>query len=906
MKKLPLLFFITLTLLGSAQDFTKKLKDDPTGRRNYESRLMVDPSTGRVPKNIHAKELKYVLSTKAELVNSVRPSYAQKATTNSPWDVRGPFNVGGRTRALRYDARDENIILAGGTVGGLFRTTDGGGSWTRVTDPLENPSITALVQDPTNQDTWYYGTGELFNSVNTNADREGLYIGDGLFKSTDNGITWTQLPNAAPENDILFTVGAREEWQICFDVIVDPINGAILATNKQGLYRSEDGGDTWTQLLNAQILQINDFNHVDVQQINATERVFYATMHNNGIDRGIFRSEDGINWVDITTPSVFSGIDFSRTEIDISPSNPDIAWFLGFDGANGINYLLKYEQSTTTWTDLSTNLPDIGGPVGSYDSQGSFDIAIAIKPDDENTILVAGTNLYRSTDGFATQLNAANTGNATWVGGYSPINDISIYPQHHPDIHELVFSPTNPNVVLCGHDGGISITQDITTSFTQLVPVSWTFLNNGYFTTQGYALSIDPLAVETDAIVVGYQDNGTWITQNDSPTAIWQKIFSGDGAWNAITPGGEKIYLSAQNGVTVRLNKVDPALSGIVTPAGATGQLFINPFILDKNNPDIMYYAGGTTIWRNSDLSTVPVVFEPTSVNWTQLSNSQTTGGGISALDVTLSNRLYYGTSTGQILRIDNANTADEQATDISIPNTSSVSYVSSLSVFPGSTDTVLATFSNYSIVSIFYTTDGGTTWQDISGNLEENVDGSGNGPSVRWIHPHLTSNGEVIYFVGTTTGLYSTTELDGTNTVWTQESTEEIGNVPVLMIKSRPVDNLVALVTHGKGNFSAVVPGTIIASTTDNAVSANRLQVYPNPVQDLLSINLALEKVIDIAKAEIYTLEGVLVEEALVYPVGNGNYSTKIATSTLKEGLYTVKVITPNQVFDQVITIVR
>ena len=138
----------------------------------------------------------------------------------------------------------------------------------------------------------------------------------------------------------------------------------------------------------------------------------------------------------------------------------------------------------------------------------------------------------------------------------------------------MVFFPSNPNRVLSASDGGVAITEDITAT-NGAEPVDWTSLNNGYLTTQPYGVSFDPEA-NSDDLLAGFQDNGTWFTNSTNPTDPWIEDFGGDGAINAIADGGLTRYVSSQNGNIFRFN-FDNAGTFIsfsrVTPAGAAGFL---------------------------------------------------------------------------------------------------------------------------------------------------------------------------------------------------------------------------------------------------------------------------------------------------------------------------------------------
>ena len=487
-----------------------------------------NPKTLRIPDKIRQKELGYVYSSKAHLL----PAFNKAArTTSGNFKIRGPHNVGGRTRAIGVDARNTDIIMIGGASGGLYRSTNGGTSWTLVSNAQANPAITGIAQDPTSQDTWYYITGEAIGTVSTNMGSDALYVGDGVFKSTDNGATWSQLSSTNP-GGVKFGSGTKSEWQFCHDVAIDPIDGAVLVANRDGIYRSTDGGTSWTLVLNASSNFSNDITQFDVVKINATTRVYYAGTHSTGSNKGVFTSANGETWNKVTDPPGLPST-WERIEVAIAPSNPNVAWFF-LSNSNKDYKLYKYNSSGTSWTDRSSNLPALTGSVGALNTQGSYNMIMSVKPDNEDYIFIAGTSLYRSSDGFATVLNDNNTGNTQWIGGYSPDNDVSQYPNHHPDVHSFMFMPGSNNIVLCGHDGGVSKTTDITTDITTVPsgfskphPVTWTEFNNGYYTTQAYSLAIDPTTSGDNRILLGFQDNGNWSVNDASSTATWGEEIAG-------------------------------------------------------------------------------------------------------------------------------------------------------------------------------------------------------------------------------------------------------------------------------------------------------------------------------------------------------------------------------------------
>ena len=207
---------------------------------------------------------------------------------------------------------------------------------------------------------------------------------------------------------------------------------------------------------------------------------------------------------------------------------------------------------------------------------------------------------------------------------------------------------------------------------------------------------------------------------------------------------------------------------------------------------------------------------------WDHLTNAAS-AGKISALATSTTNpthRLYYGDSQGLVRKLDNANSGNNSPTDITGSSFPAGAYVSNIAVNPEDGDEVMVTFSNYGVKSIFHTNDGGSTWSDISGNLEQNSDGSGNGPSARAALILKFKNTQM-YFVGTSTGLYSTTSLNGASTTWVQESAESLGNVVVDGLVGRQSDGYIAVATHGAGVFTVSLNASpIIAAVSDVTIN--------------------------------------------------------------------------------------
>jgi len=806
-------------------------KDDPDARARYEWMMLRDPKTNEIPGNIREKELAFAAQLPtAEAMVSVGSLSKQQSST---WVSRGPVNQGGRTRALAIDVSNENNILAGGITGGMWRSTNGGTSWTRETSlSLGVQSVTCVAQDTraTKQNIWYYGTGErLGNSASGGGGAS--YRGDGIYKSTDNGVTWNVLASTSTNVPQTFDSNFDYVWAM----VTDPSNASedeVYAATYNAIYRSTNGGTSWTPVRGN--VSANS-SSTDVA-ITSTG-IVYATFSGEGVTKGIHRSTDGITWTNITPggwPTTYG-----RIVIGIAPSNENVVYFLAETVGGGLNNhsIWKYSDNgsgTGTWVNRSANLPAVGPPVGDFDSQGGYDLIVKVKPNDSSTVYIGGTNLYRSTDGFAT------TGNTTWVGGYATANDISSYAEHHPDQQSMVFLPSNPAVLLSGHDGGISKTTNDLAS-----PVTWTLINTGYVTSQFYSAAVDHGTSGNGVIIGGLQDNGHLFSSG--PTTWVVLPAGGDGCITAIANGRTYYYICTQNGNGLRLtldaNGVYSAFAGF-KPTGSTAHLFVTPYVLDPNSSNMMYYAAGDRLWRNSDLSAIPSGSSgATAVNWTEMTATAGSGASISAVVASKSpaNRVYFGTQNGKVYKIDAANSGNPTPTEVTgVGFPASAPNVSSIAVNPRNADTAVVVFSNYSVKSLFLTTNGGTSWTDISGNLEQNADGTGNGPSARWAAILPTTSGAIVY-VATSTGLYSASTLNGSSTVWAQEGASTIGNVVVGMVVARQVDGFLVAATHANGIFTSNALTSVNDAPAAQPTQFTLEPNYPNPFNPSTRIRYTL-----------------------------------------------------------------
>src|SRR5581483_2696227 len=295
------------------------------------------------------------------------------------------------------------------------------------------------------------------------------------------------------------------------------------------------------------------------------------------------------------------------------------------------------------------------------------------------------------------------------------------------------------------------------------------------------------------------------------------------------------------------------------------------------------------TLWRNDDLAGIPDNQDySTYQNWVELSrstlpqNTDITALGMSHIP---QHRLYYGTSNGRLFRMDNANATSPTSQEITGSSFPKNAFISCVAVDPQNADSIVVCFSNYHVISIFASSDGGTTWHNASGNLEENPDGSGDGPSVRWVtivHQH----GETLYLCGTSVGLFSTTDISGPNVTWLPEGTSTIGYAIVENIDARQSDGFVAIATQGSGVYTTnvVASPNAVKSTTPTVFN---FTITPNPAKSIAVVSISNAPA-TVSKLSVLDLSGKTVFAAKP-PFDGPNYS--LDCSKLRDGSYFVEI---------------
>ena len=464
------------------------------------------------------------------------------------WSNLGPFELPdgrgykglGRLNAIAFDPVDPDVIWVGSPAGGLWKTTTNGSDWTSSTQDLPSLGVSAILIDHTNPSVMYIGTG----------DRDaGDASGIGVYRSTDGGETWEPW-NSGISNHV---VGR---------LLMHPTNNMIIfAATNGGLYRTNNGGATWTRV------ETGDFKDVVFKPNNPD--IVYASANGN-----FFRSANG----GLSFTQISGGLPgSSRAAIAVTPDNPNYVYVILTNG-DSFKALYRSNDSGLTFSEKS-NSPNImsWGCNGGDGGQAWYDLDIACDPNDSDIIFAGGVNCFKS-----------STGGSTWNISSHWWGDCGV-PSVHADLHVLEYNPLN-NRLYAGNDGGVYFTGD--------QGATWTEITNGLPIGQVY--KIGQSATMRNKTVNGYQDNGSSTYMG----SYWQFILGGDGMECAVDPvDANYSYATVYFGYIARFyqntNNGTVAENGFhgINESGA----WITPFILDEQNPNIMF-VGYKNVWRSLNI----------------------------------------------------------------------------------------------------------------------------------------------------------------------------------------------------------------------------------------------------------------------------------------------------------------
>lgn len=741
----------------------------------------------------HMRQMKrYSSATRSIRAFSAREFEMRAAAAQEPflgaWEALGPGNVGGRTRAMLIDPDNANIIYAAGVAGGVWKTTNGGVSWSALTDLIANLAVNSMAMSPQNPSVIYAGTGEGYFNL-------GLVRGDGIFKTTDGGATWSQLSSTANKSDFHYVN----------DLVVSHNNAQVVyAATRAGVFRSNDGGAVWTQVqasaVNGGCLDLAIRTDQDPDHVFAACGTFERAT--------VFRSTDG---GDIGTwESELSEASMGRTSLAIAPSDEDTIYALSASIApgqfeDGLHAVFRSTDGGDTWTEqvrnndavklntvLLTNplfafASECSFSVDSFFNQGWYDNVIAVDPLDPNVVWAGGIDLFRSDDG------GVNWGLASYWWN-------SAVPQYvHADQHAIVFHPnyngTTIGQMFVGTDGGVFRTNNARAATATGPQAScnpsnasaqaWTSLNNGYGVTQFYHGAVYP---DGSTYFGGTQDNGTIRGSQVAGVNAWTEIHGGDGGFVAVDPNNTNILFAELLGGIIQ-KSTD---GGSVFTQASTGItestnnfLLIAPFEMDPGNSNILW-TGGAFMWRTTNQAE----------SWEQASPFLPGVKSLSAVAISSQNSdvVIAGTSDGYTASTRSALSANSATVWAESPAAAN-HFISSLAFDPQDDQIVYATVSSFGTDHVLKSTDTGSSWVAIDRRNE--ADGIPDIP----VHSIVIDPSDTRrLYVGTDLGVFVSTD-DGQTWMVENSGFANVVTEKLVLNTHNGVNTLYAF-THGRGVF--------------------------------------------------------------------------------------------------------
>ena len=766
-----------------------------------------------------------------------------KQTDPAPWRAIGPLNIGGRTLALALNPMNPSTIYAGSASGGLWRSTTGGvgeQAWQPIRTGFPVLGVAAIAIAPDDSNTIYIGTGEVYGSPSTFPGvsvrtTRGSY-GIGILKTTDGGATW------AKSLDWLYNQQRGVQ-----KIRIDPQQpSTVWAATTEGVYKSNDAGARWQ--LSLAVVMATD---IAINPLRP-DTVFAACGNMGSAGYGIYRTIDGgASWQKLdlgaSGPSRFLG----KVQLAMAESEPNIV-LASIGHSNGISptatLLLKTTDSGENWQAVSDR---------DYSSiQGWYSHDVAINPTDPDEVWAAGQPFSPlvSTDGGPNLQFAEN------LGLFQPATGVEsfVYPDlaNWADYHEIVYHPTNSEIIYFANDGGVFRTTDGgQTGETWNCRLQRTRLYNG--TTSSHA--------DSGFFIGGMQDNMS-AAYRGSP--MWDRIgLVADGSWTAINQSNNNIiYLSYQNLFMVRYadgGSLGGENARVVVPPNRRTPNFIAPFVLSPAD-NLTIYAGTTVVHKSLN----------GGFSWLDTNNNQPLDGNpllSLAASHQSANVVYAGTTPvsgrARLFRTDNGGDFWQDITG-DLPDR----FPTDIAVDPNNDRTVYVVFGGFGSSHIYKSENGGNHWQDIGAGV----------PDVpAWavaIDPFFSRH----IYLGNDLGVYFSEDAGASWQVFTDGLPDAI---IAMDLSVSPVNRAVRVAKHGNGVYERKLE--LVADPTFQPGDFQLEQNFPNPFNPFTTIRYRLKKTQHVRVKIFDTLgkEVTTVEDALKAP---GIYTVSIDAAMLGgSGIY-------------------
>lgn len=726
-----------------------------------------------------------LVSKRAETIMS-SANWTSKGPSTSPGKGEGL----GRINCMAFHPTEANTFWIGAPAGGLWKTTDGGATWSTRTDTLPVLGVSDIAIDPTNPDIMYIATGDgdMGSLSGMIAGAWGDTKSVGVLKSTDGGASWN-------------TTGLS--WNVTSAklmrrLLMSPTNSKIiLAAASDGIWRTSDGGETWTNV------QAGYFMDLECKPGDAS--IMYASSSFGA--SAIYRSTDsGETWSSIVElPGII------RIDLAVSAASPELVDALCVNSSSGLGGLWTSKNSGASFTQYlvgteSNNMLNIRGDASGVGGQGHYDLAHVINPENEKDIWIGGVNVWSSQNsGSDWRLTSvwADSASAFSAAG---VGHPDTTPVVHADCHWLAFHPLQRGTLFACNDGGIYKTTD--------AGATWTDLSNGLEISQLYRIGVAQTVA--DNVVCGLQDNGSKLLQAN----VWDQVSGGDGMDCAIDYSDARVlYASSQNGTIYRFIVLDGDTSEAVIsnniPAGQGADKspngeWVTPFVIHPTSPQTLF-AGYDRLYKTTDRGD----------SWTPISPVLSSDLLRFIAVAPSSPSTIYVATHDTIARTTDGGETWSYVSEWDPEANRSVSYIA---VDPTNPQRLFVTLSGYVAgKKVFMSPDGGATWANYSGTLP-------NVPANCIVHQKGSNEG---LYVGTDVGVFYT---DNTMTDWVPYQT----GLPVVVVTELEIsynNNKLWAATFGRGLWSTDLYSSSVSVDSERISAA--VNVFPNPNTGLFTVDV-------------------------------------------------------------------
>lgn len=707
-----------------------------------------------------------LISTQAQHASKI-----ENLLSELTWRPIGPAVMGGRTVDIEAVESNPSIIYAAVGPSGVWKSENAGTTWEPVFFKEKTVSVGALAIAQSNPNIIWVGTGEA-------TCRNSVTIGDGVYKSTDGGKTWSNM-GLADTRHISQIIVNRGDPNIVYVAAMGHLWGP---NTERGVYRTLDGGRTWQK-----VLYINENTGIADLAIDPfNSQILYAAAYEHrrkpweyigaGPGSGLYRTSDGgLTWSKVSGGGFPEGL-MGRIGIAFARSKPGVLYVLVEHNDPGIWLSTDDGQTWQRMCDAAT--------FRRVNTRPFYYSHIFVDPTDEKTIYVLSTGLFVSND-MGKKFKAIGT-------------------TIHPDHHALWINPSNPKHLIDGNDGGIDISYDGGLTWIQVQSIDAAEVYN-----VGYDMRV-PYHV-----YVGLQDNGSWGGPSNSLDTRgilnehWYSIGGGDGFYVRADPIDPNwVYANSQMGNIIK-HDLKTGRAKMIRPEASFKEKpyrfnWNTPIVISSHDPAIIYTAanvlfrsndrGQTWMAVSPDLTSNDLKKQKTGVGPLSPENS---GAEVHCTITTISESpldrevLYCGTDDGNLqLTRDGGKTWKNVALNIpGLPKNSWCSRVEASRFFPG---TAYVSFDNHRFDDyapyLYKTTDFGKTWKSIKGNL----------PNLGWIHVVKEDlKNPNLLFAGTEFGVFAT--LDG-GVSWFSLKNKNLPTVAVHDIAIHPRENDLIIGTHNRG----------------------------------------------------------------------------------------------------------